>query len=316
LISVGCVGTSEEEIKYYIKAGEVSYRIKDYVKRLVKPGMKLVEVAERVESYIKELNAQPAFPLNISINEVAAHRTPLADDDEVIPEDSIVKIDIGVHVNGYIADTAITLVFNDRLRKLAEAASDALEKAILAVNPGVKFSDVGAVIESTIKKYGFKVIRNLSGHSLDRYSIHAGDIIPNYKDPLSYGKFKVGRAYAIEPFATDGKGAVTELKHVQIYALRRIKFGFGLSEKERIVLEVIAERFKSLPFCERWLRDVAKDLTALRSVIRSLVRKGYLRQYPVLVEVKSGAVSQFEETVYISKEGVIVTSNPKICDMG
>ena len=104
------------------------------------------------------------------------------------------------------------------------------------------------------------------------------------------------------------KGAIKE------YFLRPEEV--GLSEEERMVREVIAERFKSLPFCERWLRDVAEDLTVLRSVIRSLVRKGYLRQYPVLVEVKSGAVSQFEETVYISKEGVIVTSNPKICDMG
>ncbi|MCD6428995.1 MAG: type II methionyl aminopeptidase [Desulfurococcales archaeon] len=304
-------GTSEEEIKNYIRAGEVSYRVKDYVRKLVRPGVKLVEIAEKVESYIRELNAQPAFPLNISVNEIAAHRTPLIDDDEMIPEDSIVKVDIGVHVNGYIADTAITLVFNDKLRRLADAASDALEKAILAVGPGVKFSEVGAVIESTIRKHGFRVIKNLSGHSLDRYNIHAGDIIPNYKDLLSYGKFRIGRAYAIEPFATNGKGAVTEVGQVQIYALKKTKLGFGLTDKERMVLEVISERFKTLPFCERWLRDVIGDVANLRSIVRSLVHKGYLRQYPVLVEIKAGAVSQFEETIYISKEGVIITSNPE-----
>ena len=308
--------TSEEEIKSYIRAGEISYKVKDYIKRLVEPGIKLVEVAEKVESYIRELKAQPAFPLNISVNEVAAHRTPLIDDGETIPEDSIVKVDIGVHVNGYIADTAITLVFNDKLRKLAEAASDALEKAILVVSPGVRFSDVGAVIESTIKKYGFKVIKNLSGHSLDRYNIHAGDIIPNYKDSLSYGKFRVGRAYAIEPFATNGKGAVTELRQVQIYALKKTKLGFGLTDKERMVLEAISERFKTLPFCERWLRDVIEDAASLRTIMRNLVRKGYLRQYPVLVEIKAGAVSQFEETIYISKEGIIVISNPELSGKG
>ena len=307
---------TSEELEYYIKAGEVSYKVKNYVKKLVKPGIKLVEVAEKVESYIKELGGRPAFPLNISINEIAAHRTPLVDDAEVIPEDSVVKIDIGVHFEGYIADTAITLVFNDRYIKLAEAAGDALEKALLAVGPGVRFSEVGAVIESTIKKYGYKAIKNLSGHSLDRYTIHAGDVIPNYKDPLSYGKFRIGRAYAIEPFATNGEGSVTDLKQVQIYALRKTKLSFGLSEEEKRLLEVIINRFKSLPFCERWLKDIVRDVKNLRGIIRSLVRKKYLRQYPVLVEKRAGVVSQFEETVYISGSGIIVTTNPALSGKG
>jgi len=278
----------------------------------VKPGVKLEEVAEKVESYIRELGGQPAFPLNISINEVAAHRTPIIGDDEVIPEESVVKVDIGVQFNGYIADTAVTLVFNDKYNKLAEAAADALEKALLAVGPGVRFSEVGAVIETTIKKHGYKAIKNLSGHSLDQYTIHAGDVIPNFKDPLSYGKFKVGRAYAIEPFATNGEGVVVDLKQAQIFVLRKSRPGFGLTREERELLGVVVDRFKSLPFCERWLRDVISDVGRLRNVIRGLVRKKYLRQYPVLVERKAGLVTQFEETVYISKDGVIVTTNPEL----
>ena len=278
----------------------------------MKPGVKLEEVAEKVESYIRELGGQPAFPLNISINEVAAHRTPIIGDDEVIPEKSVVKVDIGVHFNGYIADTAVTLVFNDKYNKLAEAAADALEKALLAVGPGVRFSEVGAVIETTIKKHGYKAIKNLSGHSLDQYTIHAGDVIPNFKDPLSYGKFKIGRAYAIEPFATNGEGVVTDLKQAQIFVLRKSRPGFGLTREERELLGVVVDRFKSLPFCERWLTDVINDVGRLRNVIRGLVRKKYLRQYPVLVERKAGLVTQFEETVYISKDGVIVTTNPEL----
>ena len=278
----------------------------------MKPGVKLEEVAEKVESYIRELGGQPAFPLNISINEVAAHRTPIIGDDEVIPEESVVKVDIGVHFNGYIADTAVTLVFNDKYNKLTEAAADALEKALLAVGPGVRFSEVGAVIETTIKKHGYKAIKNLSGHSLDQYTIHAGDVIPNFKDPLSYGKFKVGRAYAIEPFATNGEGVVVDLKQAQIFVLRKSRPGFGLTREERELLGVVVDRFKSLPFCERWLRDVISDVGRLRNVIRGLVRKKYLRQYPVLVERKAGLVTQFEETVYISKDGVIVTTNPEL----
>jgi len=152
----------------------------------------------------------------------------------------------------------------------------------------------------------------LSGHSLDQYTIHAGDVIPNFKDPLSYGKFKVGRAYAIEPFATNGEGVVVDLKQAQIFVLRKSRPGFGLTREERELLGVVVDRFKSLPFCERWLRDVISDVGRLRNVIRGLVRKKYLRQYPVLVERKAGLVTQFEETVYISKDGVIVTTNPEL----
>ena len=299
-------------VRCYVKAGEIAYKVKKSVSRLVKPGVKILEVAESIESEIRELGGLPAFPVNISINEVAAHRTPYIDDTEVIPNTSAVKVDIGVHVNGYIADTAVTVVLDDKLIPLAEAAQNALMKALKAVRPGVKFRDVGKIIETTARKAGFKVIKNLSGHSLGHYLIHSGEVIPNYNDPFVLGRFRAGRAYAIEPFVTTGKGMVKEAKgKIQIYSLRRTK-GKPLNEFEHKILGEIMQRFKTLPFCERWLTDVG-PAPDLRASLTSLTHKGYLNQYPVLVEVGGGLVTQFEETILITNDGaVIVTTNPEI----
>ncbi len=299
-------------IRCYVKAGEIAYRVKKNARRLVKPGVKIVEIAESIEREIKELGGFPAFPVNISINEVAAHRTPYIDDVEVIPDASAVKVDIGVHVNGYIADTAVTVVLDDKLIPLAEAAQNALMKALKAVKPGAKFREIGKIIENTARKAGFKVIKNLSGHSLGHYLIHSGEVIPNYNDPFVLGRFRTDRAYAIEPFVTTGKGMVKEAKgKIQIYSLRRVK-GKPLSEPEHKVLSEIIRRFKTLPFCERWLVDVG-PVSNLRASLTSLARKGYLNQYPVLVAVGRGLVTQFEETILITRDGdVIVTTNPEI----
>ncbi len=307
----------EEVINKYLRAGEVAYRIKKLVSNFVKPGTKLVEVAELIEGRIREYGAEPAFPLNISVNYIAAHRTPLADDEEVIPDDSVVKVDIGVHVDGYIADTAVTLVFNDKYLRMADVNQEALWRGLRKVKPGVRFSDVGAVINNYVRRHGFKVIKNLTGHGLGRYLIHAGEVIPNYRDPLTFGRFRSGRAYAVEPFVTDGKGLVTEVRgSIQIYALRREDVvAHDLGGLGGSVLKIVKERFKTLPFCERWLikylgRDVS--INELRNVLNELSMRGYLISYPVLIEVGRGFVSQFEETLLVLRDGILITTNPEI----
>ena len=304
---------AEDVINKYLKAGEISYKTKQLASNLVKPGASILDIAERLEAYIRELGGEPAFPINISINHIAAHRTPYADDEEVIPENSLVKIDIGVHVDGYVADTAITFVFNDKYVRLAEAVKKALEKGLKVVKAGAKFSDVGRTIEKVVRKAGYRVIRNLSGHSVDRYVIHAGDVVPNYRDPFSFGKFKEWRAYAIEPFGTDGRGWVKEVHgNVQIFSLKKQGSSKTLSELESRIVDFVANNFRTLPFCERWLKPVSNDLTELRPALISLAAKGVLHAYPVLVEVNKGTVAQFEETVLITDYGPIITTNPEL----
>ncbi len=301
----------EEVVSKYLRAGEIAWRVKQFIYSYLRPGVKLLELANTVEGVIKELGGQPAFPVNISVNAVAAHKTPLLDEVGSVMEGDVVKIDIGVHCDGYIADTAITISYNDRFDLLVDSAREALERSLNVVGEGVRFSDVGSVIEETAKRYGFKPIKNLGGHSLGRYLIHAGDVIPNYNDMFQLGRFKRGGAYAIEPFVSDGRGYVVESDEVNIYALTRTKFK-GLTELELRVVNHILDKFKTLPFCERWLvHETRLPVNMLREVLNSLAHKNVVRKYPILQEASSAArVAQFEETVLIGDD-VLVITNPK-----
>lgn len=302
----------EEELRYYVKAGEIAARVREYVARIVRPGMRIIELVENVEKKIRELGGQPAFPCNVSINYEAAHRTALINDELRIPDDSVVKIDVGVHVNGYIADTAITISFNPKYEDLLNAVELALNKALSVVGNGVRFTEVGKIVEETLKSHGFKPIKNLSGHSLDKFTIHAGESIPNHKDILYMKKFKAGKAYAIEPFGTDGKGYVEEYNLITIYALWKTGKIKGLSANEKKLLEAIRNRFKTLPFSERWLIDVFNnDIALLRNTLERLWKRRIIWGYPILVEAGRGMVAQFEHTIVVLEKEVIVTTKLK-----
>lgn len=308
-----CSVIDEDVVKKYLKAGEIAWRVKHFILSYLRPGTKLLELADMAEAMIKELGGQPAFPLNISINSIAAHKTPLLDEvGAVVGNDDIVKVDIGVHVDGYIADTAVTINFNDKLNLLVESAREALEKSLSIIGSGVRFSSIGSIIEETARKYGFKSIRNLGGHSLGRYLIHAGDIIPNYNDVFQVGKFRSGGAYAIEPFISNGKGYVVETDETSIYALAKTKFKKLTTQESQLVNQII-NKFKTLPFCERWLaRETGLPINTLRNNLNSLVLKNILMKYPVLQEVlHTSYIAQFEETVLIC-DGILIITNPKV----
>ncbi len=300
----------EETIRKYIEAGRIACIVKKEIEKYVKIGMKIIDIARYIESRIIELHGLPAFPINISINSIAAHYTPELNDDLIIMENSIVKIDIGVHVDGYIADTALTLIFDERYKTLAEASKEALEKAIKAIGKGTKFSDIGNIIDATIRSYGYRPIYNLSGHSMDRYTIHAGEVIPNFRDRMNFGAFKAGKVYAIEPFASTGIGYVENENKVTIYALklnpkRLNKLG---SDIQMIFNSIYNER-RTLPFALRWYSN-KHDIRTLEHIIKILLSHGLAIGYPVLIERSRGLVSQYEDTVLIDNNGEkIVTTD-------
>ncbi len=299
------------ELEKYIRAGRIACMVRRDVEKVVKENVKLIDIANYLENRIIELGGYPAFPINVSINDIAAHYTPLSNDSNVIPSNSVVKIDIGVHVDGYIADTAITISLNDKYITLVEAVKEALEKALKIVGKGVKFSDVGGVIESVIKSYGYKPIINLSGHSLDRYVIHSGNYIPNFRDRLNRESFKSGGAYAIEPFATDGIGYVENLNVVTIYALKyNPKRVNKLPNDIQKFYNTIYSSRKTLPFSIRWYVDLVGEEAKALSYLNILQKEGLLIEYPVLVEKRRGIVAQYEHTIVIDDRGeVFITTN-------
>ncbi len=279
-------------LEKYERAGEIVRKVKEEVVKLVKPGVKLLEVAEFVENRIVELGGKPAFPCNISINSDAAHFTPKRNDERVFKEGDIVKIDIGAHVDGYIADSAITIDLGDH-EDLVECSKRALEKAIEVVHAGVNTAEIGEVIEKTIREFGFRPIVNLTGHGLDRYIAHAPPTIYNVKVDKGV-ELKEGMVIAIEPFATNGAGKVVERGECEIFSLIAVK-KLRLKQ-EREFVRYIAENYRTLPFARRWVN--VSDV-----VLARLVKQGVLRAYPVLTEVNNGLVSQFEHTLIVEEDG-------------
>lgn len=306
IMDYGSDVTPEEALEYYIRAGRIAYRVLNETIRLVKPGTRILELCEFSERKIEEYGGKPAFPTNISVNNIAAHYTSPIGDDTVIPEDGVVKVDIGVQVNGFIADIAKTVTLNPNYEDMVEAVEVALENALTIAKPGIRISELSKVIEETIRRYGYKPIRNLSGHEVKRYSLHAGVSIPNVKT-FSPEKLKPWHTYAIEPFATDGAGYVKDLKEVYIYSLRKIR---KLQSKieEKIISKVKSE-YKWLPFSERWLVGLAQPDT-LKRILRSLVGRGILQGYPVLIEGLNGIVVQAEHTILVTNKDVIVITKP------
>jgi methionyl aminopeptidase len=280
-----------EAIEKTIKAGEILKRVVKEAEEKVTVGSRILDVAEFIENRIVELGARPAFPCNISINSDAAHSTPARGDERVFRKGDLVKIDIGAHIDGYIADMAISIDLGDH-GDLIRAAREAVFNAIDVVKAGVDTARIGKVIEETIKNYGFKPVVNLSGHGLLPYIAHAPPSIYNYATQKGI-ELEEGMVIAIEPFATDGVGKVVERGECEIYSLLNPK-PLRLRTMREIVSE-ISEKYKTLPFAKRWLN--VSDLW-----ISKLVREGVLREYPVLTEVSRRAVSQWEHTVIVEKD--------------
>jgi len=289
-----------EELEFYLKAGKIASKTLDYARDIIHEGMPLIELCDSLETYIKNSGGELAFPCNISINEIAAHDTADINDKRVIPKNAIVKVDVGVHIQGYIADTATTIAFDDKMNKLVEATRKALMNAIENIKPGITTNKIGKIVDSTAKQYGFQTIKNLSGHMIKRNLLHAGKSVPNYDDGLEI-KMEKKEVFAIEPFLTNGKGYVYDSEEIRIFSLKkppRLKD----KELEKELHKIWKERY-NLPFCLRWY---SKNLETIKKAIEIGLANGDVIGYNVLIEEKKGLVAQEEHTIYINNDGVII----------
>ncbi|ACJ15847.1 methionyl aminopeptidase [Thermococcus onnurineus NA1] len=294
-----------DEREALIKAGEIARQVKKEVISLIKPGTKLYDIAEFVERRIIELGGKPAFPCNLSINEIAAHYTPYKGDETVLKEGDYLKVDIGVHVDGYIADTALTFRVGMEEDDLVTAAREALENAIKVIRAGIKINEIGKAIEETIRGYGFNPIVNLSGHKIERYKLHAGISIPNIYRPADSYVLKEGDVIAIEPFATTGAGQVIEVPPALIFMYLRDR-PVRMAQARRVLMHIKRE-YNGLPFAYRWLQGFMPE-GQLKLALAQLDRVGAIYSYPILREVRGGLVAQFEHTVIVEKEGAYITT--------
>ena len=287
-----------EGFEEWRKAGMAASAALWFGEKLIKPGVKVLEVAEKVEKKIKEMGAECAFPANISINSVAAHYCALPEDTLEFKEGDIVKLDVGAHINGCIADNATTISLT-KDKELERAARKALNEAMKVVRPEIKVRQIGQAIEGTIKSCGFNPIRNLGGHSIEKYIVHAGIFIPNY-DNGDERVLKEGMTIALEPFATTGMGMVKNGKPSGIYRLIRKKP--VRNPVARKILETVEKEYKTLPWAKRWIRIPMSEFA-----INLLEKEEAINQYAQLVEQTGGVVSQAEHAMIVKDKPIILT---------
>ena len=285
-----------------VEAGKIAARVLQEISKMVKPKTRIIEICTTAEKKIREYGGVPAFPCNVSINHIAAHSTSPRGDKSEIPDFGLVKLDIGAHVDGYIADTALTVDIDRTLDGFVAATEDALNEAISTIRPGVSLGEVGATIEQVIKDYGLNPISNLTGHNIERNRLHAGKQVPNTKSrgtPI----VEVGEYYAIEPFATSGIGKVVDSDYIFIFANTGIDIPLeGTTEKLR---KYLRETYGPFPFASRWIGTRTKDVDVVNE-LKELIRERAIRGYPLQLEKKARPVSQTEHTIFISEDGPVV----------
>ena len=295
---------NSEELSKLRKAGEVASAARSMGMDMVKANVRLYDVAQEVEGYIRSKGCGLAFPCNISINEVAAHYTPCVDDKNVFEVGDVVKVDCGAELDGYVGDTAGTVeVGTKRYRSLIEASKRARDTVAEFVGIGTPICDIGRAVEMCIRQDGFKPIMNLCGHEIKQYNLHAGISIPNYDDGNT-GRLAQGMVVAIEPFATNGEGRVL-MNGPPGNIVRAVRERKLEDPKAQEFFEYIKGEFKTFPFCAR-----SCDFPNAEKHVKTLVRHGVLSSYAQMVEAKKGIVSQHEHTFYISGERAEVTTLP------
>jgi len=291
-----------------IIAGKIAAKAIIYGQSIIKPDVKVVEILDKIEAFIKDNGGHMAFPAQVALNDIAAHFCPLADDPLTFKSTDIIKLDLGVHVDGIIADTAFTIVFRednpkyDELMNIKKASEEALSNVLKYVRPGITLGEIGLIIQETIAQYDVSPVRNLSGHGLGRYSVHEDPNIPNF-DTRDKRELEENQIIAIEPFATNGHGMIFESTNATLFSLNNNK-----NIRSNITREILKDiqPFKNLPFTTRWLTS-KHPLSKVRYALNDLKNSGIIHAYPPLIEMGKGMVGQSEHTVIVREKPIITT---------
>uniref|UniRef100_A0A7S0BE05 Methionine aminopeptidase 2 n=1 Tax=Rhodosorus marinus TaxID=101924 RepID=A0A7S0BE05_9RHOD len=294
------------------KSSEVHRRVRQYINTKIKPGIKLIDMCELLENCNRTLveaeglKAGIAFPTGCSINHVAAHYTPNKGDDTVLKYDDVMKVDFGTHINGRIIDCAYTVAFNSKYDKLLEAVKEATNTGVKEAGIDARLNEIGEAIQEVMESYEVeldgktfpvKAIRNLNGHSISPYQIHAGKSLPIVKGG-SGEIMEEGEFYAIETFGSTGKGYVREDMECSHY-MKNFDVGHVPLRMPRAkqLLATIDKNFGTLAFCRRFLDRLGEEKYLMG--LKNLVSSGIVDQYPPLCDIKGSYTAQFEHTIFL-----------------
>jgi methionyl aminopeptidase len=288
----------------YVSAGKITREVRDWVKKSFKPGMGYVGMCEAVEREVIAKGGGLPFPCAVGVNHVTAHYAPPRDDRSVFQESDVLKVDFGVHLDGYLTDTAVTLTFNPEYEPMLDATEKALAAAIQTARVDARAGEIGKSISNQASRFGFKVIENLTGHTVDRYIVHAGRSIPNLYMP-NIPTLRKGDVFAVEPFLTTKKAAgyVVDGPSETIFSVVARKVT-GVKELDEFVTRIWNER-KTLPFTPRWY-EADYPAEKISKILGELVHRKLVRGYATLVEASGSPVAQFEHTMALDDSGLTV----------
>ena len=287
------------DLKTMHDVGAITFSALKHIEKSVKPGVKLIEVAEIAEKYLKENGFESAFPLNISINNYAAHYSPRLEEETSFTENDLVKLDFGAERNGFFGDCAISIDLSDNKSEFIDATNRAVENALSIIKHGVRVNEIGAEIAKTIESKGLKPIKNLGGHGISINNLHDEPFIPNYNNGDNT-ILEEGMVIALEPFATNGKGTVTDSDIFEICSFNA--HANVRSENARRLLNAIETKFSHKAFAIRWLSDIVPSKFSLYSAINELIKSDAIAPIPALIELGNGIVSQTEIEVVVEKD--------------
>jgi len=287
-----------KEFEENIRAGKIARECLLYGKSLIKEGQSVLSILEKIEERILKSGGGIAFPAQMSLNNMAAHFCPTKLNDMILGKD-VIKLDIGVHINGKIADNALTVDLSKQNSDLLKASEEAVKNAIKLARPGMQLREIGKTIQETIESHGFNPIKNLSGHGLGLYEIHTHPTIPNY-DNGDEEELEEGMTIAIEPFASRGQGHIDERGSAGVFTVSKVPVRLPLAR------EIISQYENGLPFARHWLeRKYSVNQTAL--ALKLLETSGALTPYGPLVD--DGLVSQFENSIIVADKPIVFTKS-------
>ncbi|KAK1980276.1 methionine aminopeptidase 2 [Colletotrichum cereale] len=301
----------------YREAAEIHRQVRQWAQKNIKPGQTLTEIAEGIEDGVRALTGHPGieegdaykggmgFPCGLSLNHCAAHYTPNAGNKMVLSQEDVMKVDFGVHVNGRIVDSAFTMAFEPQYDNLLAAVKDATNAGVKEAGIDVRVGDVGGVIQEVMESYEVEIdgttypvksIRNLNGHTIERWSIHGTKSVPIVKSNDTT-KMEEGDVFAVETFGSTGNGFVREDMEVSHYARRGEGHAALRLDSAKRLLNVINKNFGTLPFCRRYLDRLGQDKYLLG--LNNLVSSGIVEAYPPLCDKKGSYTAQFEHTILL-----------------
>ncbi|KAM0676905.1 Methionine aminopeptidase 2 [Binucleata daphniae] len=306
--------TKSEILDKARRAAEAHRRSRYKAQKYIKPGCSLFELVNMIEDSTRillkgEYNDGIGFPTGINLNDCAAHFTlNPGDKDIILDKDDVMKVDFGTHVDGFIMDSAFTVAFNPRYENLLKASKEATEAGIKCLGVDVRVCDIGKVISEVMECYEVeidgktlpvKAISNLNGHSIDQYKVHAGITIPNINNG-DKTRIQEDSFYAVETFATTGKGYVVNGPNCSHYILEECDKPIR-NENSKLVLNTVKKKLKTLPFCARYIDKMVTLKNGSLPAVRTLSLLKHFDPYPPLYDNTGSYSAQFEHTIYLSE---------------